>query len=70
MLIGEFQKNAVERVRVSLEEFRGFQFVDVRAYFEDKDGAWRPTRKGIAVPPDKVEELVALLRKAIEKISA
>ena len=68
MIIGEFQKNTAERVRLSFETYKGVKFVDVRAYYEDSAGEWKPTKKGIAIPPDKVESLIELLHAAHKKI--
>lgn len=70
MLIGEIQKNSTERIRVSIEEYKGYSFLDVRVYYEDDQGEWRPTKKGIAVPPDKVRDLIELLRKGTKKQSS
>jgi hypothetical protein len=64
MVIGEFQKNTAERVRLTFETYKGVKFVDVRAYYEDSDGELKPTKKGIAIAPDKIDALIELLRKA------
>ena len=48
-LVAQFEKNATEVVRISLTEFRGRQLVDVRVYYTDDEGAYRPTRKGISL---------------------
>ncbi len=62
MLIGEIQKNTTEKIRVSKESYKGHDFIDVRVYYEDDNGEWRPTKKGIAISPDKVDELINLLK--------
>jgi Transcriptional Coactivator p15 (PC4) len=64
MVIGEFRKNTVELVKVSWEKYKGSRFIDIRAYFQNKDGEWLPTKKGIAIPKDKLESLIGLLRSA------
>ncbi len=51
-LIAQFEKNATEVVRVSLREFRGRKLVDVRVYYTDDEGEYRPTRKGISLAVD------------------
>ncbi len=63
MLIGEVQKNALERIRVSKAEYKGHKFIDVRTYFRDDAGEWRPTKKGIAIPPDSIRAVIDLLKK-------
>ncbi|MGD0883566.1 MAG: transcriptional coactivator p15/PC4 family protein [Thermodesulfovibrionales bacterium] len=67
MVIGEFQKNTSEIVRVSFEIYKGRNFLDVRAYFETDNGEWRPTKKGIAIAPDKIDNLIELLQSAKKK---
>ncbi len=67
-IIGEIQKNTAEKIRVQWETYKGVRFLDVRAYYEDGSGEWKPTKKGIAIAPDKIDALVDLLKKAsIEK---
>lgn len=68
MLIGEIQKNTTEKIRVSKESYKGHEFIDVRVYFEDDNGEWRPTKKGIAIAPEKVDDLIKLIKKAKEAI--
>ena len=51
-LIAQFEKNATEVVRVSLREFRGRKLVDVRVYYTDDAGEYRPTRKGVSLAVD------------------
>lgn len=68
MLIGEIQKNSTEKIRVSLSEYKGYQFIDVRVYFEDDSGEWKPTKKGITVSKDNIEPLVKLLNEGKKKL--
>jgi hypothetical protein len=42
--------------------------VSVRIYYLADNGEWRPTKKGITVKPDKIDELVDLLNQAKEKL--
>lgn len=39
-----------------------------RVYYEDDKGEYKPTKKGIAVAPDKLDDLVKLLKKAQEEL--
>ena len=63
-LIAQFEKNATEVVRVSLTEFRGRKLIDLRVYYTDDDGEYRPTRKGIAISVDGYPEF----RNAIARL--
>lgn len=64
MLIAEMEKNPTERLRVSIEEYRGSTFIDLRVYFQDKAGQWKPTKKGIALNSDCINGVIKALQKA------
>lgn len=65
MVIAEIDKNAKEKIRISLEEYRGHKFIDCRVYFEDESGTWRPTKKGIALNHETIDEVIKALKEAI-----
>ncbi|KAF2495440.1 PC4-domain-containing protein [Lophium mytilinum] len=52
--------------RVSIAEFKGKTFVNIREYYE-KDGKWLPGKKGIMLPPEQYTILLAALPQ-IEKV--
>jgi hypothetical protein len=60
ILVSEFQKNGKERVRVSLTEFGGHRLIDLRAYYQDATGEWRPG-KGLTLR----RELLPQLKRAL-----
>ena len=60
MVIGEIERNPTEVVRVSVSEYKGRKYVDLRIYYKDDEGEWKPTKKGVTVQPDKVEQMLAL----------
>lgn len=68
MLIGEIQKNSTEKIQVSTASYKGHDFIDIRVYYEDDTGEWRPTKKGIAIAPKKTDDLINLIKKAKEAI--
>lgn len=68
MLIGEIQKNSTEKIRVSTESYKGYDFIDVRVYYEDDTGEWKPTKKGIAISKDNLEPLIKLLNEGKKKL--
>jgi hypothetical protein len=65
MHIGDIPRNETEVVRVSVEEFKGRKYLDLRIYFQNDEGEWKPTKKGVTVQPDKVKMLIELLNKAV-----
>ena len=48
-VIAQFEKNATEVVRVSITEYRGHKLIDLRVYYSDDEGQYRPTKKGISL---------------------
>lgn len=64
----EFQKNANEVLRFSLSKFKSHQLADIRVYYQDDQGEWRPTKKGISLSVDLVEELTEGVRRLQEAI--
>jgi len=68
--IASFRKNAMEEVRASLSDYKGKTYLDIRVFYRDEEGEWKPTKKGITIAPDLLPELekaVAALRDAIEQ---
>lgn len=68
MIISEIEKNTKEKIRVSIEEFKGHMFVDCRVYFVDDTGTWRPTKKGIALNSECIEDVINALQQASGKL--
>jgi hypothetical protein len=70
-VISEFSKNTQETIRVSITEFKGYELIDVRAYYRDNEtGELKPTRKGITLSIelyDKLKDAILELGKAISK---
>jgi hypothetical protein len=68
MMIGEISKNSTEKIRVTISEYKGYTFLDVRVYYEDDQGEWKPTKKGITVSNENVEPLIKLLTEGKKKL--
>jgi hypothetical protein len=68
MVVGEIERGETEVLRVSTEEYKGRKYVDVRIYFENDEGEWKPTKKGVTIQPDRIEAFLELLRKAQEAL--
>ncbi len=51
-----FERSASEQIRISLNEFRGFEYIDIRVFFASEDG-YRPTRRGLTLRKDLYPEL-------------
>ena len=67
-VVAKFAKNATEQVRVTLTEWKGYPLLDVRVYFQDAQGEYKPSRKGLTLNRDLVPELLAGLEAARAEI--
>ena len=63
MQIGEIQKGK-DKIIVTVKEFKGKQYIDLRTHFENDQGEWIPTKKGISLTPDNLDEMIGFLQKA------
>jgi len=63
MEIGEIQKGK-DKIIVTVKEFKGKQYIDLRTYFQNDDGEWIPTKKGISLTPDNIDDMIGFLQKA------
>lgn len=46
---GEMEKGWNEKIVFGVSEFRGKNYANIRIYYEDDEGEWKPTKKGISV---------------------
>jgi hypothetical protein len=68
MVIGEIERSDTERLRIETSNYKGRDFISVRIYYMADNGEWKPTKKGITVKNDQVDELVQFLKEAEKKI--
>jgi len=64
--VKEIRKNALDVIRVQKTRYKGHDLVDIRVYVEGKDGKMIPTKKGITLKIDLLEEIIS----ALEEIKA
>lgn len=65
-IIGEMEKGWNEKVIFSISEFKGKNYANIRIYYEDDEGEWKPTKKGVTVPLDTFNEF----KENIEKLES
>jgi hypothetical protein len=63
-VVASFKRNPTEEVRAGIKEFKGRTYIDLRIYYMDDQGEWKPTRKGISLATDFMPEL----KKAVDSI--
>lgn len=66
----EVQKNSLERFRIQVSEYRGHKFIDLRVYFQTDDGMVHPSKKGVTMNLDTVDEVISALQAAKAELEA
>lgn len=69
-IVAEMEKGWNEKVVFSLSEFKGKKYADIRVYYEDDEGEWKPTRKGVALALERWEEFKDNLKELEEYLVA
>lgn len=63
-LIATIPRSATEQLQISINEYKGKSYLDMRIYYTTDDGInWLPTKKGVTVAPENME----LLKDAVEE---
>jgi hypothetical protein len=68
-LVARIPKNPTEEVRVALTSYRGHDLVDIRVFYQDEAGEWRPTKRGVSLSVDSFTELREAVAKAEEMLN-
>jgi Transcriptional Coactivator p15 (PC4) len=63
-LIADIEKNSREIIRIEVTEFKGRELINLRIWYSDFDGSFKPTQKGVALD---ISQYVKL-KDAIDKI--
>ena len=60
-IIKDIDKGKGEIISVEISEFKGKKLLNLRVWYTDANGEYKPTQKGIAIPPelyDQVKEAI------------
>ena len=57
-VISEITKDNDTVIRITTSEFKGQEYVDVRAYVKNQEGEFIPTKKGITVSKAMLPKLL------------
>jgi hypothetical protein len=68
--VAEMEKGWNEKIVFGVSEFKGKKYADVRIYFEDDEGEWKPTKKGVTVALERFYEFKENLEKLEEFLLA
>lgn len=70
VVVAQFEKNKKEEVRVSVGTFHGRRIINVRVYFKDDDGTWKPGKQGLAVSVERYKDLAGAILQVGEHLKA
>ncbi|TGN20283.1 transcriptional coactivator p15/PC4 family protein [Leptospira idonii] len=63
-IIKDIDKGRGEVVRVEISEYKGQTLFNIRIWYQDANGEFKPTQKGVALSPSIVGELKEALEEA------
>ncbi len=65
-----FRKNSREFLVIAESEYQGRQYIDIRSHYVNDKGELSPTRKGITLPPGKLNEFAASLSAFAQELES
>jgi hypothetical protein len=69
-VVGSIRKNGASEVRVSVDQYKGKTYVDVRTYYLNDRDEMAPTKKGVAIHSvEDVDKLIGFLQSARDKMA-
>lgn len=66
----DIQKNATEVIRVEVSEYKGEKYFNVRIWYQDKNGEYKPTQKGVAIRSTSFAEFKNYVLEAEQELLA
>jgi hypothetical protein len=69
-VIAQFEKNKKEEVRISVGTFHGRRIINVRVFYKDDDGTWKPGKQGVAVSVERYKDLAGAILQVGEYLKA
>ncbi len=54
--VTEMGKGPNEKIFFGVSEYKGKNYADIRIHFENDEGEWKPTRKGLTISLDRFAE--------------
>jgi hypothetical protein len=70
VIVAQFEKNKKEEVRVSVGSFHGRQIINMRVYFKDDDGSWKPGKQGLALSVERYKDLAGAIVQVGEHLKS
>ena len=64
------EKREGEHIRIGLNEYEGKEYIDIRQHYKNEEGEWRPTKKGVTLPTERLVDLKEAIEALIKMIDA
>jgi hypothetical protein len=61
------EKARGETINVYIGDYRGTKYLHIREWYLDKDQEEKPTKKGVAIPIDKIDALKDAIERLVPK---
>ena len=62
-LISTIERSSTEQLQISINEYKGKKYLDLRIFYTTDNGAsWLPTKKGVTISPSDL----SILKEAVE----
>jgi len=68
--IRDIDKGKGEIFRVEISEFKGKHFVNIRVWYTDPNGEYKPTQKGVAIPTELFPQIKEAILEAESRLQS
>jgi hypothetical protein len=69
-VVAQFEKNKKEEVRLSVGTFHERKIINIRVYYKDDDGSWKPGKQGLALSIERYKDLAGAVLQVGEHLKA
>ena len=66
--LADIKKSDTDRYRVRIVAIDDLRYADIRVFFQDKQGQFRPTKQGVMLSPLRLQEVISALSEAANKL--
>lgn len=69
-IIATIPKGSTEQLQISINEFKGKRYLDLRTFYTTDEGStWLPTKKGVTCSPENLQTLKDAIDEAMKEFS-
>ena len=70
-IIATIERTPTEQLQISVSEYRGKSYFNLRIYYTTDDGlTWLPTKKGVTFSPEQLDILTDAIEEAKKEFMA